>query len=360
MQDEINAILSKLPGNNSPCVQYTIFNREEILHSYESGLTDILNKKNVSRNSYFHWFSVTKTFTALAVVQLAELKKIGLDNSVRNYLPELPYSSEITVHQLLAHSAGIPNPVPLSWIHLSEEDQSFDRNAFFKKIFNKNGRTKSKPNDMFSYSNLGYVLLGQLIERVTSMSYEQYIIDNIIAKLELKAEDLGFKIPDEKYLSKGYHKKLSFTNLILGLLIEKKKYFGETEDKWKPFKPFYVNGPSYGGLIGTSDAFVRYLRELLDPDSKLITRDYKKLMFTENISNNHKPTGMCLSWFTSQLNGVRYFTHAGGGGGFYCEIRIYPEINTGSVIIFNRTGMKDERFLDNVDKFVVNWPTKAF
>jgi len=92
---------------------------------------------------------------------------------------------------------------------------------------------------------------------------------------------------------------------------------------------------------------------LLNPDCKLITRDFKKLLFTENFTNNHKPTGMCLSWFTGELNGVKYFTHAGGGGGFYCEIRIYPEINTGSVIMFNRTGMRDERFLDNVDKFII-------
>jgi D-alanyl-D-alanine carboxypeptidase len=71
------------------------------------------------------------------------------------------------------------------------------------------------------------------------------------------------------------------------------------------------------------------------------------------IDNNHKPTGMCLSWFTGQLSGVKFFTHAGGGRGFYCEIRIYPEINTGSVIVFNRTGMRDERFLDNNDKYFI-------
>ncbi|MCP4978180.1 MAG: beta-lactamase family protein, partial [Maribacter sp.] len=48
-----------------------------------------------------------------------------------------------------------------------------------------------------------------------------------------------------------------------------------------------------------------------------------------------------------------YFTHAGGGGGYYCEIRIYPENGKGSVIMFNRTGIRDERFLDNLDNYFI-------
>ena len=120
--------------------------------------------------------------------------------------------------------------------------------------------------------------------------------------------------------------------------------------KWKPFKPFYVNGASYGGLIGTPDSFIKYIQGLLNPDCQLITNDYRNMLFTENYTVKNKPTGMCLSWFKGQLNGRNYFTHAGGGGGYYCEIRIYPDLGLGSLIFFNRTGMSDQRFLDRIDK----------
>lgn len=63
----------------------------------------------------------------------------------------------------------------------------------------------------------------------------------------------------------------------------------------------------------------------------------------------------CHPQTTQELNGNRYFAHAGGGGGYYCEIRIYPDIKKGSVIFFNRTGMSDERFLDKTDKFLINY-----
>lgn len=112
-----------------------------------------------------------------------------------------------------------------------------------------------------------------------------------------------------------------------------------------------MNGASYGGLIGTPCAFVKYIQQLLKPDGLLLSADARKTLFTENYTNNGKPTGMCLSWFCGQLKGNRYFAHAGGGGGYYCEIRIYPDNESGSVIFFNRTGMADERFLDRVDAF---------
>ena len=349
---EIENILQKtVSDNNSPSIQYTLFDKDSIIKKYCLGLGDISGNKKISDKTTYNAYSVTKTFTALAILQLAEQKKIDIEQPVKRYLPDFPYSGNITIRQLLSHSAGIPNPIPLNWIHLAIEHKLFDRNQFFKDIFFKNNKTKSQANETFAYSNLGYVLLGQFIEKVTGTSYEQYIKENIIHRLGLKHDELDFEIPDPGLHAKGYHKKLSITNLILGFFIDKSKYMGKAEGIWKPFNNFYVNGTSYGGLIGTPDAFVKYIQELLKPDNCLLSDDYKKMMFTENHTTNNKATKMCLSWFSGQLHGINYFTHAGGGGGYYCEIRIYPENGIGSVCFFNRTGMSDERFLDKVDKF---------
>lgn len=336
---------------NSPSVQYVLFDKNNIIKEYSFGWADILGNKKVNVQTTYNAFSVTKTFTALAVLQLTEKKALDIELPALTYLPGFPYSPDITIHQLLSHSAGIPNPIPLSWIHLITEHPSFDRNQFFKGIFIKNNKTISKPNEKFAYSNLNYVLLGHLIEKVTGTSYEQYVTANIIEKLGINKDELGFVIPDIHRHATGYHKKRSFTNLVLGFFINKSKFMGKAQGKWKPFYPFYVNGSSYGGLIGTPYAFVKYIQQLLKPDNLLLSDKYKKALFTENHVINGKPTGMCLSWFSGQLNGRRYFAHAGGGGGYYCEIRMYPDKGIGSVIFFNRTGMSDERLLDKVDRF---------
>jgi D-alanyl-D-alanine carboxypeptidase len=353
--NEIDNILTKqVEGNKTPSVQYVIFDKDRIIHRFQYGLSDIGNKQRTAEDTTYNAFSVTKTITALSILQLAEQNKLDIEQPVIKYLPGFPYPPGITIRQLMAHSAGIPNPVPLSWIHLTIEHHSFDRNDFFRQVFIKHNRTTSKPNEKFAYSNLGYVLLGQVIEKISGLSYEDYIRQHILKPLNIEPSELDFTIADDNRHAKGYHKRFSFSYAILCLLLNKSKYMDKTEGKWKLFKDNYVNGASYGGLIGTSNAFVKYVQELLKPDCRLITDVYKKMLFTENHTNNNKATGMCLSWFSGQLNGKKYFAHAGGGGGYYCEIRIYPDTGVGSVIMFNRTGMSDERYLDKPDRYIVN------
>lgn len=343
-------LLDEIKANRSPSVQYTLFNKDSILKRYAFGFADIDNRREVDGNTTYNAYSVTKTFTALAILQIAQSEKLSLDDPVKKYLPDIPYGSEITIKQVLSHSAGIPNPIPLGWIHLSNAKISFDRDSFFRGILSKYKRTKSRPNEKYAYSNLGYVLLGQIIEKVAGIKYEEYIQKNIIKALGIPETEMGFEIKDPRKHAIGYHKRLSFSNLILGFFIDKSKYMDKAGSKWKPFKPFYVNGPSYGGLIGTPGSFIKYIQALLKSDCQLITNDYKKLLFTENYTSRNRPTGMCISWFKGQLNGNNYFTHAGGGGGYYCEVRIYPDLGLGSLIFLNRTGMSDQRFLDRIDK----------
>lgn len=354
IRNQAGIVLEKqINGDKTPGLQYIIFTSDSIIYKFRGGFADIGKKIQVSDNTTYSAFSTTKTFTALAILQLSEQGKFQIDEPVKEYLQSFPYSGDITIRQLLTHSAGIPNPLPLKWIHLEDDHQSFDRNSFFSGIFNKHNRTKSNPNEKFSYSNLGYVLLGQLIESVNGVPYEEYIRENIIRPLNLKHDQLDFNINNPGQHAIGYQKRLSFINAVSGFLFDKPKFMGKSEGKWKPFKLNYVNGPSYGGLIGTPDSFVKYIQELLKPNCTLIADNNKKLMFTENYTDNQQATGMCLSWFKGQLKGNQYFAHAGGGGGYYCEIRIYPELKTGSVIMTNTTGISDQRILDKIDRYFI-------
>ncbi|MDR2205887.1 MAG: beta-lactamase family protein, partial [Flavobacteriaceae bacterium] len=262
-----NQILSQeIENKKSPSVQYYFFNEDQIIETFQSGFADIANQKTADENITYNAFSVTKTFTALAVLQLAEQGKIDLDNPVIHYLPDFSYGSEITVKQILNHTSGIPNPIPLSWIHLAEEHSSFNRNNFFATVFKKKNNLKSKSGEKFSYSNLGYVVLGQLIEKISGTTYEDYVSEHILQKLSLNSDDLSFTINNGETHAKGYHKRLSLTNLLLGFFIDKSKFMGKSEGKWRPFKNFYVNGASYGGLIGKPKSFVKYIQELLKDD----------------------------------------------------------------------------------------------
>jgi len=353
--NEIDNILTALVDkNNSPSVQYTIFYKDSVIQRFDYGFAKVESQIRTGNTTTYNGFSVTKTFTALAILQLAERGKLNIDHKAIQYLDTFPYSPDITIRQLLTHSSGIPNPLPLSWIHLPEETISFDRNSFFNKIFIENNKTKSNPNEKFTYSNLGYVLLGQIIEETSGSSYEDYIRENVLRAIDINKNELDFIVNDTNLHATGYQKRFSLMNFILGFMIDKSKFMDKTEGKWKSFKNNYINGASHGGLIGTSTGFMKYIQELLKPDCRLLSEDYKNMLFVENLTNSSKETGMCLSWFKGQLNDHEYYSHAGGGGGYYCEIRIYPSAGLGSVIMFNRSGMTDERFLDRLDKYYID------
>ncbi|MCP4977264.1 MAG: beta-lactamase family protein [Maribacter sp.] len=340
--DEI--LKSYIDNKKAPSVQYIIFNKDSVIHRFDYGLAKIESQVRTDSNTTYSGFSVTKTFTALAILQLAEKGKLSIDDKAIKYLSDFPYTSNITIRQLLTHTAGIPNPLPLKWVHLPEESLSFDRNSFFKEIIAENNKAKSVPNEKFAYSNLGYFILGQVIEQVSGVSYEDYIREKIIHSLGINKNELDFVIYNNDLHAKGYQKKFTFMNFMLGFLMDKSKYVERSEGKWISFKNMLVNGPSYGGLIGTSNSFMRYIQELLKPDCILLSEEYKRMLFSENLTNSKQETGMCFSWFKGQLNNNIYYYHSGGGAGYYCEIRVYPELGIGSVLMFNRTGVKREHF----------------
>lgn len=349
--NRIEAVLNTLvQKGKTPSVQYLLFDQDKMLYQYRAGWADVANQLKASETTSYNAFSVTKTFTALAIMQLAEQGKIDIDKRAGDYLADIPYTGDISVRQLLSHTAGIPNPNPLPWIHLAAEHLVFDRDAFFRPVFERHRKLKFNPNKKFAYSNLGYVILGQLIEQVSGKTYEAYIQQHIIKPLGLTRSEIGFEDLDPARKAKGYHRKNSLMNWIIGFFIDSREFRGAAEGKWQPFKPYYVNGASYGGLMGRPDSFMRYVQELLKEDCKLITPEYKQMLFTENLTSDRKATGMCLSWFMGNLNGERYFAHPGGGGGYYCEVRLYPDAGIGSVIMFNRSGMSNEKFLDKLDK----------
>lgn len=351
--NNINRFLKdQVDHHQTPSIQYAFFDTGKVIYELHYGFKNLKSKEPVEASTHFHLFSITKTFTALAVLQLVEAGKIVLNKPASAYLPGFPYPNTITVEQLLSHTAGIPNPLPLKWIHLAEEHPGFKRDPFFAEVFKAHPKLDFEPGTKFKYSNLGYVLLGQLVEAVSGQPFEDYVKEHIVEQGGIDPSGLSFHLNPSSH-AVGYHKWWSLSNALFGFLIDKAKFMGGREGKWKPFNLFYNNGTAYGGLFGSASGLIQYAQNLLKPNSVLLNDQYKEILFTERAVRN-KPTGMSLSWFTGNLKGNKYFAHAGGGGGYYCELRVYPELGVGSVLLYNRSGMRDERILDRADHFFIS------
>jgi D-alanyl-D-alanine carboxypeptidase len=335
------------PNLLGPGHQYCLVS-EEGISCLEKGIADIGTQKPVTRQTTFNAFSVTKTLTATAVMRLAEQGRIDLEKSVSEYVDSLPYQPAPTLRQLLSHTSGLPNPMPLNWVHASETHAGFDEKQFICSLIAKHSELNSAPGQGFAYSNLGYLLLGLVIEKVTAMTYTQYIEAEIIAKLNLGNDtSMGFSIPQGANHALGTIRKWSLPYFLLPFIPKMKELKDADTMGWVQLKAFQVHGSAYGGLITTAQGLARFLQALMS--SKVLSDASMVKMFSlQKDAKGEIP--MTLGWYAGELDDQPYFTHAGGGGGYYCEVRLYPTIRRASVFMSNRAGMKDERLLDHIDK----------
>lgn len=242
--------LNDLSPTNGPGIQYVVVNKDSIVFEYSTGLSDIENKVPLSLTHTLAAFSMTKTLTAIAILQLSERKTINLDDRVSNYFKH-PYDPEITIRNLLSHTSGIPNPIPLRWVHLVQSHDSFDEQKAMDNVLHDNPDLDSKPGTKYKYSNIGYWLLGKVIEKTMEKKYTDYISETIFTPLGLSPDEIGFKINDVNNQAKGYLKKWSFMNFIGRFFIDE-NIIGDSEGSWIHIKNVYTNGPSFGGTIGSA------------------------------------------------------------------------------------------------------------
>jgi CubicO group peptidase (beta-lactamase class C family) len=143
-----------------------------------------------STETVFRIGSVTKQFTAHAVMLLQQEGLINVDDNVREYIPDFQEGNHITIHQLLSHTSGLPRDL----------DDFFQGSSLSQEEVITQSKSLEllwKPGSAYSYSNVGYMLLGSIIEQVSGVSYEQYITEHILKPLNM--ENTGFD--EERFLN---------------------------------------------------------------------------------------------------------------------------------------------------------------
>jgi len=154
------------------------------------GMADREANQPVDQNTIFHWGSITKTLTAVAVMQLRDRHSISLDDSITKYVPELnrihsDYGpvSQVTLKQLLSHSAGFQNP---TWPYRDETKPwpPFEPTEWAQLVAMMPYQELAfKPGSKYSYSNPAFIYLARVIEKVSGLSYQTYIQRNILRPL---------------------------------------------------------------------------------------------------------------------------------------------------------------------------------
>ena len=319
---------------------------------YTGGWADLRSRAPMTSATTMMGYSMSKTVTAAAVLRLVQEQKVGLDVPVTEYIGALPYKGRITVRHLLSHTSGIPNPIPLRWVHLAARHEQFDEQAALDAILAAHPRLSFQPGSRYAYSNIGYWLLGRVVERVTGQPFTSYVMRHVLQPIGVPPHEVGYVIGDAGRHATGYLEKYSVMNLAKRFLIAP-EFIGTYTGSWLEIKSHYLNGPAFGGLVGTACGFGSFLRDQLTSHSAIVDDATRRLFLETQETAHGAPIAMTLGWHVGNRDGVQFLYKEGGGGGFHSLMRVYVHHGIASVVMTNATAFDVHGFLNEFDCRVV-------
>ena len=347
---DIETVLESQIGSRTPGLQYLALNASGILFEYNGGTADLRRHEPIRHATTLNAYSMSKTITAAAVLLLVRDKAVDLDEPLARCLGAICYGPGITIRQLLSHTSGVPNPIPLRWAHPICQYETFDEHAALEEVLRAHPRLAFKPGSRFAYSNIGYWLLGEVIAKVTGTSFRSFVSRRVFEPLGISELNLSYTIPDLARHAQGYLEKYSATNLFKRFLIDR-RLIGTYDGRWLRIEPHYVNGPAFGGLIGTARGFGIFLQDQLRAQSILFDSSTRDLFFSQQLTSTRQPIPMTPGWHIGNAGNSGFYFKEGGGGGFHSMMRVYRSAGVATVIMSNATGFDVSKALNAVDRF---------
>jgi len=349
---ELEAFLSRLvDSGNPPGLSLVVVKDGDILYNKAFGFADGPNGVKADTDTVYHWWSMTKIPTAVAIMQLREQDKLDLDDEVTQVLPwfDVTYPSEtspvITIRHLLQHTSGLPDTIPamIGWVHY--DDAIRDQTEIVRKYLPDFKKLKFEPGEKAVYSNLNYMVLGAIIEAVSGQPYETYIGENILEPLEMFQTGFVYTSTMGEHEAFGTLPVVHFYTPLLPTLLDTRVLVRERKGKLLWLNRVYIDATPSTGLIGPSTDAARFMIAYLDLgtlDGNLILQPESVSMLTENSPiDSHG-----LGWVIRESQDFRYLEHAGGGPGFATMMRLYPDQRTGIAILSNGTDLDRDSLVD--------------
>lgn len=225
--NEIDHFFSSLHKSNLFSGNVLIGQKDSIQYFRSFGYANRKLKDTLTVHSVFQLASVSKQFTALAILQLYQQGLLDLSDSVQKFIPEFPYKN-ISIHQLLTHRSGLPN-YHYFFQHISTfYDTLITNNQLIEEMISKQPEAYYPPNSRYHYNNTGYAVLATIVEQVANCSFNDYLEKHIFEPLKMKNTYtfLSEKKQRDSNLTVGYlgHRKRAEDNYLDGVLGDKGIY----------------------------------------------------------------------------------------------------------------------------------------
>ncbi|WP_336516554.1 serine hydrolase domain-containing protein [Pollutibacter soli] len=182
----IDSLLNSLYSQGKLNGNVLVAEKGKVIYSHSFGFANETTKVELNEKSIFNLASVSKQFTAMAIMMLKEKGKLNLDDEIKKYIPELTIYSGVTIRHLLNHTSGLPDYAKLL-DSLWDKTKIANNNDVVTLLAKHKPTALFKPNTQYKYSNTGYAILALIIENVTGTSYSDYMNKTIFRPLKMRS-----------------------------------------------------------------------------------------------------------------------------------------------------------------------------
>lgn len=320
-----------------PGMSVAVVRHDRVLFTAALGWADLTGPVPVTTRTSFLWFSMSKIVTATAAARLSDEGRLDLDAPVGEYLawPRRPAARQPTTRQLLTHTAGLGNPMPLRWVHPPDQAAP-DQEEMLRRTLHRRRIFRYEPGQRAQYSNVGYLAAAQVIATAAGVPFPRYVAQAVLRPAGMLATGFGYRpgVP----AATGYVRAPRIAGPLLRMALP--DVVGDRHGRYLALRPFLVDGAGYGGLVGDVMDAARLVRLHLGDGcldgQRVLTAETARGM--RRIVASGTRFEHALGWFRRPTGEDRaHLEHFGAGAGFWNVMRLYPADDLGVVVMSNST-----------------------
>jgi CubicO group peptidase (beta-lactamase class C family) len=301
---------------------------QEIVWSEGFGYADKEGEIKADADTVYRIGSISKLFTAMAVMQLADRGYIDIDQPLKFYLPEFDINSRfedtkpVTIHSILTHHSGLPSDRFSGAVYVSQPPEDYTKEFYKLAGQMKDAYMTRPPDKVFGYSNIGYSLLGTVVSRVSGQDFIEYVEESILKPVGMKHSSFVENETIEPHMSKGYS-------------------WGKEEE------PYYIRDIPAGAFLSSANDLSMFMKMIFADGKSGDTQILKSETLRRMLEPQNIGLPMDLDfrigyafWYSvsEEFGSVNVIVHGGYLPPFNCMLATIPEHKLGVIALSNSKG----------------------
>ncbi len=311
-------------NERTPGAAVAVVQNGEVLFAGGYGSANLEHGVPITPESAFNVASVSKQFTAFAITLLADQGRLGLDDDIATYVPEFNVGQPVTIRQLLTHTSGMRDSYGLLGLAGERDGDLISQDVIIDLILKQRG-LNFEPGTEYAYSNSGYDLLAEIVERVTGESFRSWMQDSVFQPLQMS----------QTFVGDDYRE----------VIPSRATSYGAVEGGYRE-EVFLDDSYGSGGIYSTVGDLARWLSNY--GTAELGGQAVLRQMRQRGVLANGDTLRYGLGLFVDTYRGQERIQHSGAVAGYRTFVAYYPEIDAAVVTLGNDSGFNPIRTANDI------------